>query len=108
MESFADHQRAYREQHRTLGCKITHMFGTPIIAASIPLFLYDWRIGGGLFIFGWILQFIGHYVFEKNKPVFFGNPLNPGTYLAALIFASQEWARLLSGRPLVDRISKVP
>lgn len=26
-----------------------------------------------LFIFGWIMQFIGHYVYEKRSPAFFRN-----------------------------------
>jgi uncharacterized membrane protein YGL010W len=27
----------------------------------------------GLFVFGWILQFVGHYVYEKRSPAFLGN-----------------------------------
>jgi uncharacterized membrane protein YGL010W len=27
----------------------------------------------GIFVFGWILQFIGHYVYEKRSPAFFRN-----------------------------------
>jgi uncharacterized membrane protein YGL010W len=27
----------------------------------------------GLFVLGWILQFIGHYVYEKKSPAFFRN-----------------------------------
>ena len=27
----------------------------------------------GLFVFGWILQFVGHYVYEKKSPAFFRN-----------------------------------
>jgi uncharacterized membrane protein YGL010W len=27
----------------------------------------------GLFVFGWILQGLGHYVYEKNSPAFFRN-----------------------------------
>lgn len=26
-----------------------------------------------LFVFGWILQFVGHYVYEKKSPAFFRN-----------------------------------
>jgi uncharacterized membrane protein YGL010W len=26
-----------------------------------------------LFVFGWILQFIGHYIYEKRSPAFFQN-----------------------------------
>jgi uncharacterized membrane protein YGL010W len=27
----------------------------------------------GLFVFGWILQGVGHWVYEKNSPAFFSN-----------------------------------
>jgi uncharacterized membrane protein YGL010W len=27
----------------------------------------------GLFVFGWILQGVGHYVYEKNSPAFLKN-----------------------------------
>jgi uncharacterized membrane protein YGL010W len=30
----------------------------------------------GLFVSGWILQFVGHYVYEKRSPAFFGNLLH--------------------------------
>ena len=38
--------------------------------------------------------------FEKNKPVFLSNPKNPFTYFSALIFVTQEWLKLLSGKRL--------
>ncbi|HEY3120155.1 MAG TPA: Mpo1-like protein [Vicinamibacteria bacterium] len=30
----------------------------------------------GLFVFGWVLQFVGHYAYEKRSPAFFGNLLH--------------------------------
>ena len=27
----------------------------------------------GLFVFGWVLQFVGHYVYEKRSPAFMKN-----------------------------------
>ena len=27
----------------------------------------------GLFVFGWVLQGVGHWVYEKNSPAFFRN-----------------------------------
>lgn len=92
----------YRGQHRTLGCKITHMFGVPIIAASVPTLLFNRPVAVGMFGVGWLLQFIGHYVFEKNKPVFLEDIKNPYTYAAALVFVTEEWAKLLTGKPLVE------
>jgi uncharacterized membrane protein YGL010W len=33
----------------------------------------SWRVGAAAFVVGWILQGIGHAVFEKNSPAFFRN-----------------------------------
>ncbi len=30
-------------------------------------------VGLGLFVFGWIIQFVGHYVYEKKSPAFYRN-----------------------------------
>jgi uncharacterized membrane protein YGL010W len=35
--------------------------------------LLDWRVALGLFILGWVLQFVGHGVYEKRSPAFFKN-----------------------------------
>jgi uncharacterized membrane protein YGL010W len=38
------------------------------VGRSLP-----WRVSLGLFVFGWILQFVGHYVYEKRSPAFLKN-----------------------------------
>lgn len=45
-----------------------------MIVISLPLFVFNWRVALVLFIVGWILQFIGHFI-EGNKPAFFRNPI---------------------------------
>jgi uncharacterized membrane protein YGL010W len=30
-------------------------------------------IGLGLFVFGWVIQYVGHYVYEKKSPAFYRN-----------------------------------
>jgi uncharacterized membrane protein YGL010W len=45
-----------------------------------------------MFVGGWALQFVGHYVFEHNKPKFFGEPLN---LLVGVVWAAVEWAHLV-------------
>jgi uncharacterized membrane protein YGL010W len=32
-----------------------------------------WTVSLGLFVLGWILQFVGHYVYEKRSPAFLKN-----------------------------------
>ena len=65
----------YSESHQNKINQITHKFGIPMIALSILLIVPSifvaglWKIALGLFVTGWILQFIGHY-FEGKPPEF--------------------------------------
>jgi uncharacterized membrane protein YGL010W len=90
-KSLREYLDEYGEAHQKLGTRVTHMFGIPMIVASLPLFPVNPIGAGGLFVGGWILQFIGHYVFEKNDPKFFGDPVN---LLIGVVWAAKEWAEL--------------
>lgn len=74
--SWDDWIEEYSEAHQHPINKLTHTFGIPMIAISILLipacFFVSgmWRISLGLFVLGWVLQFIGHY-FEGKPPEFF-------------------------------------
>lgn len=65
----------YSESHQHPVNKLTHTFGIPMIALSLVLVIPSifiarlWMIALGLFVVGWILQFIGHY-FEGKPPEF--------------------------------------
>ena len=73
--SWDDWIEEYSESHQHPINKLTHQFGIPMIALSLLLILPSvfvggmWRIAVGLFVFGWILQFVGHY-FEGKPPEF--------------------------------------
>jgi uncharacterized membrane protein YGL010W len=99
-EEFHSQLSYYRSQHRTTGCKITHLFGVPMIAASVPLLFLSARAASQFFVAGWALQLIGHYVYEKNKPVLLSEHGNPMVLLVALVFVSENWAKVLRGVPL--------
>lgn len=66
----------YAESHQHPMNRLTHTFGIPMIAISLPLFVLAIFIPGfwvwptALFTVGWILQFIGH-AFEGKPPEFF-------------------------------------
>jgi uncharacterized membrane protein YGL010W len=66
----------YAEGHQHPMNRLTHSIGIPMIAVSIILipvcFFVNrfWMIPAGLFIIGWVLQFIGH-AFEGKPPEFF-------------------------------------
>ena len=70
-ESFIEN---YKAKHRHPLNKLMHSVGIPMIVVSLPVFLFSWRWGLGLFVVGWVLQFAGHAI-EGNQPAFFRNPV---------------------------------
>ena len=74
--SWNDWIEEYSAGHQNRVNRVLHSFGIPMIAASIlavPVCFFVaglWRFALGLFIVGWILQFVGHY-FEGKPPEFF-------------------------------------
>jgi len=63
----------YREDHQHPVNKALHTVGIPMIVASLPLMPFNPLLGASLFVFGWILQFVGH-AFEGKAPSFFSDP----------------------------------
>ena len=65
----------YSESHQHSINRLMHTFGIPMIAVSLLLVIPSifvtglWRIALGLFVIGWVLQFVGHY-FEGKPPEF--------------------------------------
>ncbi|HJR09411.1 MAG TPA: DUF962 domain-containing protein [Pyrinomonadaceae bacterium] len=64
----------YKAKHRHPLNRLTHSIGIPLIVVSLPLFFFNWRWALALFVVGWILQFVGHWI-EGNQPAFFRNPV---------------------------------
>ena len=64
---------SYRRDHQHPVNKATHMVGIPMIVISLPLVFFVPPVGIGLFVLGWMLQFIGH-AFEGKPPSFFRDP----------------------------------
>ena len=64
----------YKKCHTHPINHLTHVIGIPLIVLSLPILIISYRWSLGLFISGWILQFIGHY-FEGKPPAFLKNPL---------------------------------
>jgi uncharacterized membrane protein YGL010W len=86
----------YAHHHRTAGCRITHMIGVPLIAASCMLLLVPKRrsLGAGIFVFGWFLQFLGHFAFEHNRPVFL-ELRDPYTAVSSILFVTKRWMHVV-------------
>jgi uncharacterized membrane protein YGL010W len=66
----------YASSHQHPVNRLCHTLGIPLIAASLPLFVFAafkpawWPLPGGMFVVGWIFQFVGH-AFEGKEPEFF-------------------------------------
>jgi hypothetical protein len=65
---FSEKMAYYRTQHASRGTRFTHMIGTPVIAAGLPLLVAKPRVGLAMFVGGWLLQIAGHRLFEHNLP----------------------------------------
>jgi uncharacterized membrane protein YGL010W len=68
--SFVDN---YKSKHRHPLNRLSHSIGIPMIIVALPLFFVSWRWALGVFVVGWVLQFVGHLI-EGNQPAFFSNP----------------------------------
>lgn len=66
----------YASSHQHPVNRACHSLGIPLIVISLALFVASiffrplWLYAAGLFVLGWILQFIGH-AFEHKEPEFF-------------------------------------
>src|SRR5580693_2278894 len=66
----------YSSSHQNRVNRLCHTLGIPTIVLSIAVFLASifvhrlWPYALALFVFGWLLQFIGH-AFEGKPPEFF-------------------------------------
>jgi uncharacterized membrane protein YGL010W len=102
--SLREYIALYQKEHTTFGNKLTHMVGIPMIVASVPTTLVNPALGGGMFAAGWALQFVGHYVFEKNSPSFYGDPYY---LLVGPAWVAAEWLELL-GLPVPEALTPAP
>ena len=68
----------YSTSHQHPVNRLCHTFGIPTILISVVVFVLGffyhrlWFCALGLFVFGWILQFVGH-AFEGKPPEFFSD-----------------------------------
>jgi hypothetical protein len=93
---FADKMTYYRDRHSSLGVRITHLLGTPVIATGIPLLWAKPRVGVPMFVGGWLVQIAGHALFEHNLPSTHKGWI---TYqLTGLIHVCEQYGELLARR----------
>ncbi len=95
MSKLEEMMARYKEDHQHPVNKALHMVGIPMIVASLPLMFFTPPLGISMFIFGWILQFIGH-AFEGKAPSFLSDP--KFLLVGPTWYARRAWAKL-RGQP---------
>src|SRR6185295_4389538 len=79
----ADRYRSYEEfwpfyvsQHLNPTCRALHFTGTTLVGLALVLSAVDsprWLVLAP--VFGYVFAWVGHYIFEKNRPATFTYPL---------------------------------
>jgi len=96
MSSISKYMTQYDHEHTNPWNKVLHGIGIPIILAGILLAVFTfWRIGLALFVTGWIMLFLGHFI-EGNKPAFFQGVVY---FLVGPIWIAKEIKEALFGTP---------
>lgn len=76
-KSFADFYPYYLQEHSNMTCRKLHFIGTCGVVALLLLFFFtgNLMILAALPIVGYSFAWVGHFIFEKNKPATFKHPL---------------------------------
>ncbi len=73
MSAFKNYMETYNRDHQHPVNRALHNVGIPMIVASLAVLPFNPLVAGGMFVMGWILQFVGH-AFEGKAPSFFRDP----------------------------------
>ncbi len=73
--SFSDFYPFYLSEHSDIRCRRLHFIGTflVIVALMLGIFVSAWWLIG-IPLFGYGFAWVGHFVFEKNRPATFKYP----------------------------------
>jgi hypothetical protein len=72
----------YEKTHAEPTNRALHVVGIPIIVGGttglivFPRYSPPWFLSAGAFVGGWALNFVGHGIFERNRPAFADDPLS--------------------------------
>jgi hypothetical protein len=74
--SFRDFYPYYLSEHRNVTCRRLHFIGSTLVLALLALGVYthNWRAFAAMPLAGYGFAWVGHFVFEKNRPATFRYP----------------------------------
>jgi hypothetical protein len=75
--SFAEFYPFYLGEHRNRTCRRLHFVGLTLTLVCLAMLLYSgrWQYLLYALLCGYGFAFVGHFVFEKNRPATFRHPL---------------------------------
>lgn len=75
--NFAEFYPFYLGEHANRSCRRMHFIGSTLVLAALALALVtgQWRWLWLMPVAGYGFAWLGHYVFEKNRPATFKHPL---------------------------------
>ncbi|MGJ8687233.1 MAG: Mpo1-like protein [Spongiibacteraceae bacterium] len=75
--SFSEFYPYYLSEHQNSSCKGLHLVGSSLVLLILAtaIFSQQWLLLAALPIAGYGCAWIGHFVFEKNRPATFKHPL---------------------------------
>jgi len=74
--------QSYEGEHRHPVNRALHAIGIPVIVASFPIALWNWKVAIAVHLAGWAILWTGHWI-EGNLPASWKNP--------AIIFVAPVW-----------------
>lgn len=78
----------YHHDHQHPINRKIHEVGVPVILASLPIFLFNKKLGAAMFIGGWAVQFLGHAI-EGKAPTVTKDPL--GAIFSGPVYFLDKW-----------------
>ncbi len=99
----------YDATHQDPVNRVLHVVGIPMIVGGVvgmmasPRWTPPWWIANGSWTAGWILNFIGHGLYEKGAPAFADNPLS---FVAGPVWDFMQLQKKLEG--MMGRASEEP
>lgn len=75
--SFREFYPYYLSEHRNLACRRLHFIGSTLVLALLVVGVVrdDWRAFAAMPLAGYGCAWVGHFMFEKNRPATFRHPL---------------------------------
>jgi hypothetical protein len=75
--SFREFYPFYLSQHTDLACRRLHVLGSLLVLAALAAVVVSgqWLWLLGVPFIGYGFAWVGHYVFEKNRPATFSHPI---------------------------------